>query len=221
MSRQDLLNTLDRYEHLWVRGEALYPSRSVAEEERILQICRSFVVATPACFERTCQAGHVTGSALVVSRDLSAVLLTLHAKLGRWLQLGGHSDGHPVPAEVAWREVEEESGLTRGLAFLRYEHLLAEEAPTPTAAAAATAPLPPLPFDFDWHHIPARKSEPAHIHYDVRYLITADEREPIQATSESTDLRWLSLEEARRLTDERSMHRQFDKLTWLKERLGR
>jgi len=76
-----------------------------------------------------------------------------------------------------------------------------------------------MPFDFDFHQIPARLNEPAHIHYDVRYLLLADPQEPLLISSESKDLRWFSLEEVRTVTQERSMHRQFNKLAWLKTRL--
>jgi len=39
------------------------------------------------------------------------VLLTLHAKLGRWLQLGGHCDDIRDPFFVAWKEAYEESSF--------------------------------------------------------------------------------------------------------------
>jgi 8-oxo-dGTP pyrophosphatase MutT (NUDIX family) len=187
-----------------------YPGRDETEEAGNLQALRAFVQATPTCFDREHRAGHVTASALVVSPDLRNVLLTLHAKLGLWLQLGGHSDSHPNPADVALREVEEESGLTR-VSFLDYEVALPA---WPAAPAAA-----PLPFDLDWHEIPARYEEPAHIHHDVRFLIVADPAEPPQITPESRDLRWFTLAEARRVTGERSMTRQFDKIEWLAARL--
>ena len=39
------------------------------------------------------------------------MLLTLHAKLGRWLQLGGHCDDIRDPFFVAWKEAYEESSF--------------------------------------------------------------------------------------------------------------
>ena len=57
---------------------------------------RRFIEAQPRCFERDCfDDGHITGSAWVVDPAGSRVLLTHHRKLGKWLQLGGHSDGEP------------------------------------------------------------------------------------------------------------------------------
>lgn len=205
MGRLHLLDTMNTFRALW----AAFPGRDAAEEAGILARFRDFVTTTPACFERTSQAGHVTGSALVVSPTFDQVLLTLHGKLGLWLQLGGHADGDPEVHQVAYREVREESGLA-DVRFLAYEMLLGARRPG----------AEPLPFDFDHHDIPGRAHEPAHVHYDVRYVIVADPAEPLTITAESKDLRWFPLAEARKVTDERSMHRQFDKLGWLKTQLS-
>lgn len=210
MERRYLLESINIYRETWAAGRAPYAGFSPAEENGILTTFQAFIADHPDCFQRELAAGHVTGSALVVSPDMSQVLLTLHAKLGKWLQLGGHADGSPHIHEVARREVEEESGLASAR-FLPYENAFG----LPPIAAAA-----PLPFDFDSHDIPARKSDPAHVHYDVRYLIVADPEAPLAITEESKDLRWFSFTDARKLTGERSMLRQFDKVAWLKESLS-
>jgi hypothetical protein len=54
----------------------------------------------------------------------------------------------------------------------------------------------------------------------VRFLIRADRGEALVITDESNDLRWFPLDEARRVTSERSMHRQFDKLALLRQSGG-
>ncbi|MEZ4743472.1 MAG: hypothetical protein R3B45_13685 [Bdellovibrionota bacterium] len=68
-----------------------------------------------------------------------------------------------------------------------------------------------MPFDFDIHHIPATKGKPEHLHYDVRYVMIADDHK-LEISDESIDLRWFDLSEARKANNERSMLRQFDKL---------
>ncbi len=212
MHRQELLATISRYRQSWLNPETSYEGIDVRAEDAVLRRFQTFVESTPDCFERTSPAGHVTGSALVVSRDLNRVLLTLHRKLNLWLQLGGHSDGSPRPSEVAWREAEEESGLAN-LEFLDLTSLLGP-------AATPAAGQPPLPFDFDHHDIPARPKEAGHVHYDVRYLLVADDRQALVITEESKDLRWFTLAEARAVTAEPSMLRQFDKLAWIRANLG-
>lgn len=121
------------------------------------------------CCERTLAIGHFTGSAWLVSADGERVLLTHHRKLDRWLQLGGHADGDGDLAAVALREAEEESGLFG----LRLEGGI---------------------FDLDRHLIPARGSEPAHWHYDVRFVVRASD-EVFQASEESHSLAWKPISE--------------------------
>jgi 8-oxo-dGTP pyrophosphatase MutT (NUDIX family) len=208
MHRRELDAALAEYPGIWLSDTARHASFDAREERDILARFRAFVAATPDCFDRSSPEGHITGSALVTSPSLDQVLLTLHGKLGLWLQLGGHSDGDPRPDAVARREVEEESGI-RDLAFLDAVALLGH----------GPGRRPVLPFDFDAHLIPARKGEPAHVHYDVRFLIVADRAAPLVITNESKDLKWFTLEEARRVTAERSMRRQFDKLEHLRGRL--
>lgn len=64
-----------------------------------------------ACL-RECEPGHVTASALVLDHAGSHTLLTLHPRVGRWLQLGGHCEvSDESLAGVALREAGEESGI--------------------------------------------------------------------------------------------------------------
>ncbi|MBB3228612.1 8-oxo-dGTP pyrophosphatase MutT (NUDIX family) [Luteibacter sp. Sphag1AF] len=120
-------------------------------------------------FRREHLAGHFTASAWLVSADGNRVLLTHHRKLGRWLQLGGHADGDVDLPRVALREGQEESGIDA----LRVEQAI---------------------FDVDRHGIPARGQEPEHWHYDVRYVVHADD-EAFVVGHESLDLAWRNIDE--------------------------
>jgi ADP-ribose pyrophosphatase YjhB (NUDIX family) len=202
MHRAEIIETIRHYQAFIERNGHPHGSFDPLEETDIINKLMMFIESTPDCFERTCKPGHVTGSAMVISPDFQKVLLTLHGKLNKWLQLGGHSDGNHLTHEVSLREVEEESGV---IPIKIYE-------PLRVFSPGMMFPDRPLPFDFDYHFIPARKSEPDHIHYDVRYLVIADDKIPPVISDESQDLRWMTISEARSLTDERSMHRQFDKI---------
>lgn len=146
-----------------------------------------FVTAHADCLDRRCAPGHLTGSAWIVSPDRAFTLLTHHLKLEKWLQLGGHADGDADLRAVALREAREESGLTR----LR----VVDEAI----------------FDLDRHWIPARKSEPGHYHFDLRFLLEADPGEPLAISQESKDLAWVRLERVTTLNPEESMARMVRK----------
>jgi 8-oxo-dGTP pyrophosphatase MutT (NUDIX family) len=130
----------------------------------------AFARTHPDCCERTCVPGHFTGSAFVVSADGRRTLLTHHRKLDRWLQPGGHADGDADLARVALREAEEETGL---------RDLVVE----------------PDVFDLDRHAIPARKVDPEHWHYDVRFVVRATGSEEFVVSEESHDLAWREIGE--------------------------
>ena len=73
----------------------------------------AFLRARPDACQRACAPGHITASTLVLSDAGDEVLLTLHPRLGRWVQLGGHcEEGDPDIVSAALREATEESGIT-------------------------------------------------------------------------------------------------------------
>jgi len=81
---------------------------------------------------------------------------------------------------VSLREAEEETGLTKFKI------------------------LSPFVFDIDIHPIPARKDFPEHLHYDVRFLLQASEREVLTISDESNDLKWFPLTDLAVLTENAS-----------------
>jgi 8-oxo-dGTP pyrophosphatase MutT (NUDIX family) len=124
-----------------------------------------FLAAEPDGMRRACRTGHLTGSALVVDPDQGRVLLTLHPKVGRWLQLGGHcEDGDTTMAGVALREAVEEGGI-------------------------AGVTIDPDPLDLDIHPIECVRGIPNR-HLDVRYLALAPAGAEPMISDESLDLRW-------------------------------
>ena len=157
------------------------------EEAAIVARFQEFIDSHERCFARDCWAGHITGSAWLVDPSQNSILLTHHKKLGIWVQLGGHSDGDPDTASVAYKEATEESGLSVDF-------------------------LDQAIFDLDIHEIPARKNDPAHYHFDVRFQFIAASRD-YTVSEESHDLSWIEIERLPEVTQETSMLRMRQK--WL------
>ena len=157
------------------------------QESGTVQQYLNFVESYPDCFERTQLSGHVTGSAWLVNTAATHVLLTHHKKLNKWLQLGGHADGHPNALEVAIKEAREESGI--------------ENIKT----------ISPKLFDIDIHEIPERKHEPAHFHYDARFALQVNGSDDFIVSEESHALEWINISELAQKTDETSMLRMAEK----------
>lgn len=142
---------------------------------------RALPQINPDPFGRCEEHGHVTASALVVNAERDHVLLLHHAKLGVWLPPGGHCDSDPDLVRVCRKEVHEETGY------------------------ADLTPLSEYIFDIDIHTIPAGKTSRAHLHYDVRFAFVADMRQPLVASEESKDLRWVPIPEIGLYTDKPSV----------------
>jgi 8-oxo-dGTP pyrophosphatase MutT (NUDIX family) len=78
------------------------------------EAARAYVSLRPDATSRECRPDHVTASAVVLSPDAGWVMLHLHAKVGRWLQFGGHLEPDDAGlAEAALRETREESGCAQ------------------------------------------------------------------------------------------------------------
>jgi 8-oxo-dGTP pyrophosphatase MutT (NUDIX family) len=162
------------------------------EEAAIINRLLTFVQTHPDCFERSLSVGHITGSAWLVNEPGTHVLLTHHRKLNAWLQLGGHADGDADVSRVALREAQEESGL------------------------AQIEPVSETIFDVDIHAIPARPTEPAHFHYDVRYAFRAIGSDQFTVSDESHALAWIDIAALPQHVPEESICRMARK--WLRQR---
>jgi len=177
MHRNKLITLLNQY-------NPIFP-----EEKRAQQRMLEFIMQYSDCFERSLEIGHITASSWLLNKDHTHALLMHHAKLDKWVQLGGHCDGNADVLEVAIKEAQEESGIM------------------------SIEPLSHGIFDIDVHLIPARKHEPEHYHYDVRFLLQITSDEDFIQNNESKELRWINKNRDELPANEQSVIRLFDK--WL------
>ena len=157
-------------------------------ESSHLKYIIEFVRAHEHCCDRTLAVGHITASCWIIDETLEYALLTHHRKLDRWLQLGGHIEDDRDILSAALREAREESGLDD------------------------IQPLATSIFDVDAHAIPARKQEPEHTHYDIRFLFQARRGDRLTISDESHDLRWFSIAELQAFPADASIDRMVSKM---------
>ena len=146
------------------------------EEDLLRRDYLDHLEARPDGVWRSCRPAHITASALVVDVERGRVLLTLHPKVGLWLQLGGHCEPEDAAlAGAALREAVEESGISEGLEL--YPATL------------------PAPVKLDRHAVRcAGRDQPENTHLDVQYLVTAPAGAVQQISEESLDLRWFGFD---------------------------
>jgi 8-oxo-dGTP pyrophosphatase MutT (NUDIX family) len=138
------------------------------EQESLRQALLAFLAAREDACLRSCAAGHITASAVVVDHSEKWTLLTLHPRVGAWLQLGGHCE--PTDRTLvgaALREAVEESGI-------------------------AGLEIEPVPVHVDVHAVTCSLGVPTR-HLDVRFLVRAPEGAEAVRSDESDDLRWWPL----------------------------
>ncbi len=125
----------------------------------------AFLAARPDSCRRACEPGHITASALVLDDAGERVLLTLHPRFGRWVQLGGHcEDTDTGIVAAALREATEESGVDG----LRIDPVLAAIHVHPVTCSLG---------------VPTR-------HLDLQFVVRAPAGAEPVISDESLDLRW-------------------------------
>ncbi|KQY38667.1 MULTISPECIES: NUDIX hydrolase [Nocardia] len=125
----------------------------------------AFLGSAPRGCLREHAPGHITASAIVLSHDRRDILLTLHPRVGRWIQLGGHCEpDDKTVQDAALREAVEESGI-------------------------ADLILTPGLYGAQAHPITCSLGVPTR-HLDLLFEVVAPPGAVPVRSSESTDLRW-------------------------------
>ncbi|WP_329023108.1 NUDIX hydrolase [Streptomyces sp. NBC_00690] len=159
-----------------LHDDAVVVLKGYGDQHELRQAYLDHLSAHPDAMWKSCSAGHLTASALVIDPERQRVLLTLHKKLGMWLQMGGHCEPRDATlARAALREATEESGID-GLTLLRSGE----------------------PVRLDRHPIPS----PCNWHLDVQFAALAPPGSAVRISEESLDLRWYAYDEVADVADE-------------------
>jgi 8-oxo-dGTP pyrophosphatase MutT (NUDIX family) len=136
-------------------------------QDQLRQDYLDHLIERPDGWSRNCLGAHLTVSSLICAAGESQVLLTLHSRIGRWLQTGGHIESTDSTLEAAAvREAHEESGLV-------------------------DLALAPSPLLLSRHEAPCGSVRPTY-HLDVQYLVIAGRTVSPKIGDESIDVRWFA-----------------------------
>ncbi|MGI5889065.1 MAG: NUDIX hydrolase [Oscillospiraceae bacterium] len=141
---------------------------------------------------------HFTASAWIVNPGRDKVLFAHHNIYNSWTWIGGHADGESDMLAVALRETAEETGIDDAVPVSR------------DIFSIETIHVDP--------HIKRGSYVPDHEHFNVTYLLEAQESEAIRPKlDENSGVRWFSFEDAINRNPEPCMVTVFKKIV---ERLG-
>lgn len=121
-------------------------------------------------YDRNNMFGHITASVLLLNNSQDKVLLHMHKKLKKFLQLGGHWDNPDESClEAGLREMQEEGFNNNEVNFKVLNNN--------------------MPIDIDVHSVGD------HFHYDIAFLVQLEDLDStISISSESLSLEWVSVD---------------------------
>ena len=147
------------------------------EQEKCDQLLMlQYLQNNPLCLLRSDKTAHFTASIWTVNRTRDKALMVYHNIYDSWSWIGGHADGEEDLANVALRELSEETGLQQA-------HLVSPE----------IFSLEILTVN---GHEKSGQYVPCHLHYNVTYLTFADETAPLKANpAENKAVQWMTFEQ--------------------------
>ena len=146
------------------------------QEEKDKEYFLKFINTFEDTLTRNNVFGHFSSSAFVVNKERNKMLVVYHNIYDGWIFPGGHVDGESDLLSVAIREIEEETGLKTKVLNNQIYSIQAISVPA---------------------HIKNNKYISTHTHFDVIYLLEADDTLPLTyREDESKGVKWLPFKES-------------------------
>lgn len=159
-----------------------YDEKERADQEVMLEFIRS----SEDVLTRDNRIAHVTATAWIVNKNRDKVLMVYHNIYNSWAWVGGHADGEEDLLHVVKKEVSEETGL------LQFKVL-----------SDGIYALNIVPVD---NHIKRGKIVTSHLHFDVEYLLEADEKDAVRMKEdENSGVKWIDIAKIDKYVSEENM----------------
>ena len=153
------------------------------QEENDKEQMLAFMQENDNCLTRENTVAHITCSIWTVNKERTKTLMAYHNIYNSWSWLGGHADGMENLAEVAMRELQEETGVKN--ARLVSDEILSIETLTVDG------------------HMKKGKYVSSHLHFNVTYMAEADEEEALVVNEdENQAVKWFTFEDALKASTE-------------------
>lgn len=164
------------------------------EEKVEKEVMLKFIENEDDVLTRDNKIAHFTTSGWVVNKDRTKVLMIHHNIYNTWAWIGGHADGDADLRHVIVKEIGEETGV-KNVRFISNDiyglNIITVE-----------------------HHIRRGEYVPSHLHFDIEFLLEADEKEKLHIQEdENSGVTWVDLNEIENLVEEEKMKPIYKRLT--------
>lgn len=170
----------------------------IAERESFIQFMKIF---GEKAYFRENLIGHVCASCWIMNPPKTKVLMIYHNLYQSWGWIGGHADGRKNLLAVALSEAKEESGITN--------LQLGNTSPIDINILGVKA------------HVKNGKIVPAHLHFNVVYVLRGDEHQPLRIKpDENKGVQWIEIEKINEYCTEAHMLPLYKRLLEKVKKMG-
>lgn len=166
-----------------------YNEQEVADKEFVLELFNVF----DDLLTRDNKFAHFTASNMVFNKTRDKVLMIYHNIYNSWGWTGGHADGDSDLFNVAQKELQEETGITK------FKPLTRDIFALDVGGVIA--------------HVKRGKFVSAHMHLNATYVFEADEQEILTIKAdENSNVAWINISDIEKVVSEPHMLPIYNKI---------